>query len=328
MLTNLLFDRIVSKTESAGVRFLGRRCLRSRFNKNQCRACLDECQEDALSFDGRTISFKQTTCTGCMRCASVCPNDAFDAGVDLSHFLEILDDSNQVVLTCRENAHFQPTLFIPCVGFLSEPLLAAMNIVALENFYVDVTHCHDCRNNHCLSSFYEKMEKLTDRTKNNRLIALKNRSTIKVVRSVDEGGTRRSYLHFAKRTIVNLGRKAVCSEQTDTIPPQGHTDKGPVAASIFLHNGYKNSPEDVKDVLLPYFYSVKVTGHCNLCPCCQGMCPTGALKRTADGRGGKRLMFTSSACSGCGLCVDFCKRKAIEVSRGITGDPGEALRIC
>lgn len=328
MLTNLLFDRIVSETESVGVRFLGRRCLRSRFNKNQCKACLDECQEDALILDGRTISFKQATCTGCMRCASACPNDAFDAGVDLSHFLEILANSNQVVLTCRENSHFQPKLLIPCVGFLSEPLLAAMNSITLENFYVDVTHCHDCRNNHCLSSFNEKMEKLTDRTKNNRLIPLKNRSEIKEVCSVDGGGTRRSYLHFAKKTIINIGREAACLRQTNTTPPQKHTDKGPVAASIFLQNAYKNSPEDVKDVLLPYFYSVKVTGHCNLCPGCQGMCPTGALKRTADGDGGKRLMFTSSACSGCGLCLDFCKRNALQVSRGIAGDPDESLRIC
>jgi Fe-S-cluster-containing hydrogenase component 2 len=328
MLTSLLFDRIVSETESAKVRFLERRCLRSRFNRNRCRSCLDECQAGALTLDGRKISFNQEACTGCMRCASVCPNDAFDGGIKLTHLLETLGSSNQVVLTCSDSLHFQPKLLIPCIGFLSEPLLAAMNSVAQENFYVDVTHCHDCNNSHCLSSFYEKMEKVTDRNKNNKLIALKNRSEIHAVHSVDGGVARRSYLRFAKKSIIDLGREAVCPGQTNTISSQKHADKGPVMASILLYYAYKKSPEDAKEVLRSYFYTVKVTGHCNLCPGCQGMCPTGALKRKTDGEGEKRLMFISSACSGCGLCRDFCKRNAIKVTRGIAGNPGEPLRIC
>jgi NAD-dependent dihydropyrimidine dehydrogenase PreA subunit len=263
-----------------------------------------------------------------MRCASVCPNDAFDAGVDLTHLLEILGNSSQVVLTCRDSSHFQQKLLIPCIGFLSEPLLAAMNSVALENFYVDVTHCHDCNNNHCLSPFYKKLDNLIDRNKNNRLIPLKNSSEINAVLSVDGGETRRSYLRFAKRSIIDLGKEALCVGQTNTISSQKHADKGPVLASLLLHYAYKNSPEDAKEVLLSYFYTVKVTGNCNLCPGCQGMCPTGALKRTADGEGEKQLMFISSACSGCELCQNFCKRNAIEVTRGIAGDPGEPLRIC
>lgn len=328
MLTSLLFDRFVSETGAARVRFLESRCLRSRFNRNQCRSCLDECQAGALNLDGRTISFQQETCTRCMRCASVCPNDAFDGGLNLTHLFEILGSSKQVVLTCRDNSHFQQKLIMPCIGFFSEPLLAAMNSVALENFFVDVTHCHDCSNNHCMSSFYEKIANLTDRNMNNKLISLKNHSEINAVHSVDGGVARRSYLRFAKKTIFDLGREAVCLGETNTISSQKHADKGPVVASIFLHYAYKNSPEDAKEVLRSYFYTVKITGHCNLCPGCQGMCPTGALKRIADGEGEKRLMFISSACSGCGLCKNFCKRNAIEITRGIAGDPGEPLRIC
>jgi len=39
-------------------------------------------------------------------------------------------------------------------------------------------------------------------------------------------------------------------------------------------------------------------------------------------------MFTSSACNGCNLCKDFCKKAAIEVVRGFSGDPEEPLWIC
>jgi Pyruvate/2-oxoacid:ferredoxin oxidoreductase delta subunit len=56
------------------------------------------------------------------------------------------------------------------------------------------------------------------------------------------------------------------------------------------------------------------------------MCPTGALKRT-EVKGEKRLMFTSSACNGCRLCQEFCKKAAIEIVGGFAGDPEEPLCI-
>lgn len=327
MLTSLLFDRVVSETESGKVRFLERRCLRSRFNGNQCRACLDECQAGALKLDGRTLLFQQEACTQCMRCASVCPNDAFAGGVDLAHLLEIVSGSSQAILTCRKSSHFHPKFLIPCIGFFSEAVLAAMNSVAVENFFIDVIHCHECRNKHCMSSFYKKLERVTAKDENVKLVQLTKHRKTEVFPTTED--SRRSYLRCAQQSIIDFGREAVWSGQEQSMSSQEQVEKGPVAASLLLYAAYKKCAEDAQGTLRAYFHGVKVTGDCNVCPGCQGMCPTGALKRAGSGEGEKRLMFSSSACSGCGLCVEFCKRNAIKVSRGgISGDPGAAHRIC
>ena len=296
-------------------------------NRSGCRACLDECQVGALRLDGRTVSYRQEKCTGCMRCVSACPNDAFDGGLNLRHLLETVSCSSQVVLTCRKNARFQQRCIIPCIGSLSESILAAMNSVAMGSFLVDLSHCSDCINKHCLSSFNRKVGKVTDRLKVSRHIPLKYSFEKNSAHPVDEKVTRRSYLALAKKSLIDLGREALGAGQTDTSTSHNRVEKMPAMDSVALQYAYKNATEENKYVLLSFFYTVNVTEQCSLCPGCQGMCPTGALKRV-EVQGEKRLMFTSSACNGCGLCQEFCKKAAIEVVRGFSGDPEEPLCIC
>ena len=329
MLTSLLFDRILWKTGTAKVLFLNRRCLRSRFNRSECRSCLDECQTGALKLDGRKVVFTQEKCTACMRCVSACPNDAFDGGLDLRHLLETISCSSQIVLTCRKNANFQQKLTVPCIGSLSEPLLAVMNCVAMDKIIVDLSQCPDCINQHCLSSFQVEIGKLSDRLKANGRIPLKYSIEKNSAHPGDEKLARRSYLGMAKESLIDLGRESIGAGKTDTNTNSSHTraEKGPAMDSVALQYAYKHSSEENKHLLLSFFYTVSVTEQCNLCPGCQGMCPTGALKRT-ELNGEKRLMFTSSACNGCGLCREFCKKTAVEVVRGAIGDPEKPRCIC
>ncbi len=314
--------------DSAKVLFMDKRCLRTRLNRSECRACLDECQVGALELEGRTVIYKQEKCTGCMRCFSTCPNDAFDGGLNLRHLLETVSCSTQVVLTCRKNAHFQHKLLIPCIGSLSESVLAAMNSVAVDSFFIDLSHCSDCINKHCLNSFNRKVGKLTDRLKVSRRIPLQYKFEKNGVPPIAENVSRRSYLALAKKSLLDLGRISMGAEKTDTNASPNRAGKGPAMDSVALQYAWKNSSKEYKDVLLSLLYTVNVIAEqCNLCPGCQGMCPTGALKRT-EVKGVKQLMFTSSACNGCNLCKDFCKKAAIEVVRGFSGDPEEPLWIC
>lgn len=327
MLSRLLFDRVVSEKHTAAVRFSKNRCLRSRFNRNECRSCLEECESGALALDGRLVVFDQQKCTGCMRCLPACPNDVFDAGVDVKHLLDTLRGLDQtVVLTCGKNAHRQQWITVPCVVCLSEPLLAAMNSVAGKNVIIDLSHCSDCNSNYCLSSFHEKIRNLTTKLTENGRIPLKYIIKKNSVHPADNKSTRRSFLRFAKKSLIDFGRETVRARQTDTIPSSNHAGKMPVMNSVALQYAYKNSSANAKRTLLSYFHTVRATERCDLCPGCQGMCPTGALKRI-DVDGEKRLMFTSSACSGCGLCQEFCRKGALEVIRGFSGDPGEQLCI-
>jgi len=66
MLARQLFEKINSEAETP-IRFKQMACLRSRFNKNDCRACLNECRSGALELNVRSISYDAEKCTGCMR---------------------------------------------------------------------------------------------------------------------------------------------------------------------------------------------------------------------------------------------------------------------
>ena len=327
MLPRLLFDRIVAENHTAIARFSKKGCLRSRFNGNECRACLEECKTRALTLSGKVVAFDQQKCTGCMRCVSVCPNDAFDGGVDVVNLLDTLRNSNKdVAIACKKNAHIQLALVVPCIGFLSEFLLAAMNSVAQKNIIIKLSYCSDCNNNHFLSSFYEKIQNLTNKLSRNGRLPLKCIIEKNTSHPDDKKSSRRSYLHFGKKTLIKFGKEAARSGQPKIDLSSSHVGKKPVMNSAALQYAYNNSSQNDKIILSSYFYTVRATEQCNLCPGCQGMCPTGALKRT-DVNGEKRLLFTSSACSGCGLCREFCKKGALEVVKGFVGNPEQPLHI-
>ncbi len=312
--------------DSAKVLFMDRRCLRSRLNSSGCRACLGECQTGALKLEGRTVVFNQEKCTGCMLCVSACPSDAFDGGLDLKRLLEVLNSSSQVVLTCRKDAHFQQQLLIPCIGSLSESLLAAMNSVSTGSFFVDLSHCSECINKRCLSSFNLKVGELTDKLKVSKHIPLQYNFEKNGDLPVAEDVTRRSYLGMAKKSLLDLGRESMGAGKTDPSDSSKRAEKGPAVDSVALQHAWRNSSsKEDKDVLLSFLYTVNViTEQCSFCPGCQGMCPTGALKRiTVIGK--KLLRFNSLACNGCRLCQEFCKNKAITVDKGFSGDPEDPL---
>ncbi|MFC1826730.1 4Fe-4S dicluster domain-containing protein [Thermodesulfobacteriota bacterium] len=327
MLTNLLFEKVKIESETAGV-YEQKSCLRSRFNKNDCRVCLNECRAGALELNGRTISYDAEKCTGCMRCMAVCPNDAFTADIDMLQLLKNIQNQKQVVLSCRNKEQFVPHERIQCIGALSEPLLASMNSLAKGKIFLDVTQCNSCSNAHCLESIKNSLRAL-------RANETEADSTFKVKLVVDEDQfpevdakqSRRFFLKGTGKAIADFGIetciKAIQINNKEIEKP----GKGPVKNSLFLQFAI-DSTTDVEERknLKPFFYTIQADELCNLCPVCSGMCPTGALKRVTE-NGKKHLVFKSSDCSGCGLCRDFCKKQALSISQGFTGDTREAIQI-
>jgi len=327
MLARQLFEKIKSKAETP-IRFKQRSCLRSRFNKNDCRACLNECQAGALELDGRTLSFDAEKCTGCMRCEAVCPNDAFTADLDMLQFFKDVQSQKLTVLSCRKKEQFVSYQKIHCIGALSDPLLAAMNSLAKGEIFLDTTQCVSCANGHCLEKIKRSLDTL--RTQNitpDKTLSIKLVPDEASFPEVDNKTSRRFFLKGTGRAIADFGietcGKALQSNDTKKQDPT----KGPVKNSVFLQFAFDNTAdEEERKTLKSFFYTVQTDEKCNLCPICSGMCPTGALKRVNE-NGEKHLVFKSSDCSGCGLCRDFCKKQALSISQGFTGDTREAIQI-
>lgn len=327
MIINQLFEKINPEAATA-VHYEQRSCLRTRFNKNECQACLDECCAGALELNDRTISFHAEKCAGCMRCLAVCPNDAFTADLDMLQLLKNVQAQKLLVLSCRSKKLFVPHENIHCIGALSEPLLASMNSLTKGKIFLDVTQCVSCPNRHCLGKIKRSLDTLcTQNAASGRTLNIKLVPDETPFPEVDDKTSRRLFLKGTGRAIVDFGietcSKAMQKSDTDKLGSR----KRPIKNSILLQYAFDNTAdEEERAILEPFFYTVEADEQCNLCPVCSGMCPTGALKRV-NGNGEKYLVFKSSDCSGCGLCQDFCKKKALSISRGFAGNPKESRKL-
>jgi ferredoxin len=327
MLVRQLFETIASKADTA-VYFEQRSCLRTRFNKNECRDCLNDCQAGALELNGRAISFDAKKCTVCMRCLAVCPNDAFTADLDLLQILKNVQTQKLVVLSCRSKEQLVLHENIQCIGALSEPFLAAMNSLAKGKIFLDTTQCNSCHNGHCLEKI--KISLNTLRTQNagsGKSLSIKLVPDEAPFPEVDNITSRRFFLKGTGRAIAEFGIET-CTNAIHKRDREGQGSmKGPVKNSVFLQFAFDNTAdEENRKTLKPFFYTVEADEQCNLCPVCSGMCPTGALKRVNE-NGEKRLVFKSSDCSGCGLCKDFCKKQALTIGKGFAGNTKESRKL-
>lgn len=326
MITELLLNVIDRQTDS-GVIFRQKRCLRSRLRSNSCDTCLRLCRCGALALEGRDIVFNTKRCTGCMLCVAECPNDAFVADFDIADLLPRIGGENcslPQTITCNRNSSLQSDLTIPCIGLLSEPVLAGLNCTAPVEVYLHVHSCSNCENGHVLDLLYEKLQNILE--KSGWAEGLKVRcQSVDSVLADHPGKMRRAFLSMTRKSMLTVGREAsaVLDSSKKEAENESSLGKEKVCVSRFLQMALAGLPADRKrerQLLESYFYSVKTNDDCDLCPLCTGMCPTGAIKRKSASDM-KLLYFTPSKCSGCGLCVEFCNKRALTLLPGVQINP-------
>ena len=328
MLIQPLIEKLLSESE-VKIEFDSKHCLRSRFNKNNCTNCIEACQSEALQLQGRQVIFDAQKCTSCMICTAVCTNDTFVHTIDFLPLLKILATKETALLTCQKGTHSDNHVTIPCIGLFSEPLLAAMNYVSKGSCYIDISHCPECANVHCLKTLYANMQNLVHKTKEKKSVRLKYLFDKQLGLPSDEKTERRSFLRLVRKNIADMGRNAVSFQLSDSAETKDSYSKNQTSNAAALQYALSITPDAriyERDVLLSYFFSVSTNEQCDCCPSCTGMCPTGALKRKKESDK-KHLTFTSARCSGCGLCVNFCRKCALTLKSGFSGDPNITMQI-
>jgi ferredoxin len=261
-----------------------------------------------------------------MQCVSACPNDVFSRDFDVVSVLQILrtmEGQKSVVLSCSRQQRSVGQVTVPCIGFFTESLLAALHCTASKIFFFNVGSCVECENGHVLKILHERLKKIRDMVEPENEIRIRL-MTGKAASRPDTGLQRRSFLQSAGKNLLHFSREA-SAELLPALEPEPPADgeKSPVQVSRTLQAAFEMLPEEKRperNLLRSYFYTVAVSKNCRICPSCVGMCPTGALKRKRNGKEWQ-LVFVSAKCSGCGLCRAFCKKQAVTIKKGYNSNP-------
>lgn len=330
-----LADRLLSRlreNEPPALEIISGRCLRSRFQESSCDRCIRECPTQAIRCTPGTVAIDPKLCAGCLACAAVCPSAALAGNDSRFTAAPAIAAKKTVTLCCAKAVRNGEEIILPCLGALSEGQLLALAVRSAAGVSLRLSRCGNCR-----ASF---VPDLLDR----RLRILENKpgckrfaSLVRLIRREEEedgpgqaakAEDRRAFFrafwqlsrHTATETITTLQNKPNLQGKTAHKHQPLHLD--------LLRQTMAGATDEAALAILQLFFTLTVRPNCNFCGACAGMCPTGAIKnrRTEEG---KQLHFAWSRCSGCGLCVEFCRKKALTLVPGRTlesiGTETEAL---
>ncbi len=297
--------------------FVPHRCLRKRLNTNNCSRCLDSCSSGALYLRGREIVLDKTSCTGCMTCVAVCPQDALTSKLDADGLLTYLDQKTNVQISCGRQRRFYPDeIIVPCIGVFSKPMLAAMGLRTCGSVVFNLAGCIACPNRHSSEVFKkdinEVVDVLSDVMQSELIISETNKETELI--EVD----RRSYLTNLKNALSKASKNHPAFEVKSIEPEPVGKRRIPQKTRLIQDIIRDLDAVSGKRILSLFGNSLSVNKECTSCPLCKGICPTGAIKMERSEQG-KKLKFEILDCSGCGLCVEFCRENALILKSGFPG---------
>jgi ferredoxin len=290
----------VSITE--GPLFQRSRCLRMRHRGNGCARCLEACPRQALNFAKDPV-VDAAACNSCYQCTAACPTDALMVrDFDFNRYLREIGPGSALVIGCTAS-RVGMRLAIPCLGLLSDTHLTVLGLLR-KNVAIDLAPCRKCTRAPVAQTVQNRLE---------RLRSLLLPETITGIRLQLEAeslppASRRDFFAALKSTVI---RQVTTAIQNDARSPAAYADKTLPFKRRLLNEALRSATaEERKEAAKAFYFSPAVNEACNLCFTCVAACPAGALRKKKETES-KSLQFQSASCSGCGLCMDFCRRKAI-----------------
>lgn len=313
-----LADRLKNSGPPA-LEIISRRCLRTRFQGSSCDRCARECPVEAIRLGPGTITLEPERCVGCLACTAACPVEAL-AGCDsrLAAAPAKVAAGKAVCLCCEKGIRTGEEIILPCLGALSEEHLLAFAVRSGETVCLNLARCADCRGSFVPAILARRLQALAGKLGRDGLASL-----IRLITEEEEAeagetasASRRSFFRAFRDISLHAATETIATLQAEVNPQEKHAHKHRPARLTLLRQALADADgEAARLAILPFFFTLAVNTECNFCGACAGMCPTGALKNIREEEG-KRLQFDWARCSGCGLCLEFCRKKAIGLTSG------------
>lgn len=296
------------------VTFLPERCVRRRLTRSACAECVHACPAEALSLIDTQVRHDMQKCTGCMLCSAFCPNDAFEVkGYDLETRIQSLTPGEDLIISCSREAQIHADeLVVPCVGGLSIIHLLALSMKRSGRIIFNIAACRSCENKAAadhLESQLVALEKHHHAPMETELITLKTAAEIISPKVVED---RRSFLRGMRNNLVSAVESQLPTLQIDVTVNESRNRRVPGKVKL-VRDLLTQLEQQKKDFVASMcLYEIQVSDKCTICPLCKGICPTGAIKIEKIDKE-KALAIDNTLCSGCGLCVTFCKNDALRL---------------
>lgn len=315
-------DRLAERfhsSEPPPLEFISRRCLRNRLQGNGCSRCLNECPVQAIIPEaGSGVRLDSKRCVGCLACTAVCPAEAL-VGKDCR--LATLPDKDAgretLVFCCEKSIRSGEEIVLPCLAALAEEQLAAFAAKAAKGVRLNLVKCSDCRAAFVPDLLARRLAALNSRLGNGEITgSIRLQLQAEDDDELAESLSRRTFFKAFREISFHAASETVAALQADPDQREQHAHKHQPARLAQLRQAIADTGnESTRQALLRLFFSLTVSDGCNFCGACAGMCPTGALKNSRENEM-KRLQFDWARCSGCGLCLDFCRGKALTLTAG------------
>jgi len=299
-------------------------CSRVLFSESRCEKCFFSCPVGALHISDGSLEIDDK-CTGCLFCAASCPNEVFSGTLpDPEHAEE------ENILYCsallpheKEPLADLPPSVIPCLGSIPTKMILSRVSQEKTSLKVITGSCAECRMKKGESFFRGREREVR------ALLAILQMGSapvevlpvttddkheiLKIVKSHREKVRKKSVIS-RRDLFLRLRDRFVQSDQpvqNDQAGERRGKGKEPTEATKCLIAILKSHARNLgSEKTIPYFREMQLQDGCSGCGACANLCPTGALSMVKN-EDFSELTWRPAHCSGCDLCLEACRMKAI-----------------